>query len=407
MAKDGHIKQAAPLAGIRVLDLSRIIAGPNCTMQLGDLGAEVIKIERPGAGDETRHMRPPDANGEAHFFFAYNRNKKSIVVDMKSEAGIDLVRRLAAECDVLVENFRPGVTQRLGIDYETLSTDNPGLVYCSISAYGQSGPMADRPGLDPILQAEMGLMSLNGEPDGMALRHPVSLTDLSTSLQAATTICAALVRRKDTGLGEHIDLSLMGGAFTLLANLAQYYLTGGEDPPRFGNSHASAVPVNAFYGSDGKLFYAACASQPHATKLFRDVLGRPDLIEDPRFATGPDRVRHRQVLIDILSEIFAGETRDHWVQLIQDAGLPAGPVRNVSEALESPEVAAAGLVQTVQHPAAGDIRILRSGVRLANTEDHADQPPPMLGQHTDEVLRDIIGLDDETLAGMRAAGTIA
>ncbi len=400
------MKQAPPLTGIRILDLSRIIAGPNCTMQLADLGAEVIKVERPGHGDETRNMRPPDANGEAHFYLAYNRNKKSIAIDMQSEAGRELINQLAAKSDVMIENFRPGVVKRLGIDYEAMKEINPGLVYCSISAYGQSGAMAKRPGLDPVLQAEMGLMSVNGEPDGTPMRHLISLTDLMTSLLASTAISAALVRRKDTGLGEFIDLSLMGGAFALLGNVAQYYLTSGENPPRSGNAHPSAVPVGAFAGSDGEMFYTACGTQGHFVKLIEDIVKRPALLDDPRFATNKDRVENRQALLDILTEVFATKPRDFWVEQIQAAGLPAGPVRTLSEAMESPEVIEAGLLQTLNHPTAGDIRLMRSPMKLANTEQKPDRPPPLLGQHTDEVLRDVLDANDETLANLRSDGVI-
>ena len=400
------MKQAPPLTGIRILDLSRIIAGPNCTMQLADLGAEVIKVERPGHGDETRNMRPPDANGEAHFYLAYNRNKKSIAINMQSETGRELIHQLAAKSDVMIENFRPGVVKRLGIDYEAMKQINPGLVYCSISAYGQSGAMAKRPGLDPVLQAEMGLMSVNGEPEGTPMRHLISLTDLMTSLLASTAISAALVRRKDTGLGEFIDLSLMGGAFALLGNVAQYYLTSGENPPRTGNAHPSAVPVGAFAGSDGEMFYMACGTQGHYIKLVESIIEQPELVEDRRFATNKDRVENRQALLDILAKVFAAQPRDYWVEQIQAAGLPAGPVRTLSEAMESPEVINSGLLQTLNHPTAGDIRLMRSPIKLANTEDKPDSPPPLLGQHTDEVLRDVLEADDETLANLRSAGVI-
>lgn len=399
-------KQAPPLSGIRVLDLSRIIAGPNCTMQLADLGADVIKVERPGHGDETRNMRPPDAAGEAHFYLAYNRNKRSIAVDLQAAAGRQLIHQLAAKSDVMIENFRPGVVKRLGIDYEAMQQTNPGLVYCSVSAYGQTGPMAKRPGLDPVLQAEMGLMSVNGEPDGMPMRHLISLTDLMTSLLASTAISAALVRRKDTGLGDYINLSLMGGALSLLGNVAQYYLTSGEDPPRSGNAHPSAVPVGAFAGSDGKMFYMACGTQGHFVKLVQDVLQQPDLAKDPRFVSNSARVQNRQALMDRLAEIFAAQPRDYWVEHIQAAALPAGPVRALSEAMESAEVAEAGLLQTLPHPTAGDIRLMRSPINLANTETKQDTPPPLLGQHTDDVLREVLGLDDATLANLRSTGVI-
>ena len=400
------MKQAPPLTGIRILDLSRIIAGPNCTMQLADLGAEVIKVERPGHGDETRNMRPPDANGEAHFYLAYNRNKKSIAINMQSETGRELIHQLAAKSDVMIENFRPGVVKRLGIDYEAMKQINPGLVYCSISAYGQSGAMAKRPGLDPVLQAEMGLMSVNGDPEGTPMRHLISLTDLMTSLLASTAISAALVRRKDTGLGEFIDLSLMGGGFALLGNVAQYYLTSGENPPRTGNAHPSAVPVGAFAGSDGEMFYMACGTQGHYIKLVESIIEQPELVEDRRFATNKDRVENRQALLDILAKVFAAQPRDYWVEQIQAAGLPAGPVRTLSEAMESPEVINSGLLQTLNHPTAGDIRLMRSPIKLANTEDKPDSPPPLLGQYTDEVLRDVLDADDETLANLRSACVI-
>ncbi len=406
MTDDRPETQTPPLRGVRVLDFSRIIAGPNCTMQLGDLGAEIIKVERIGAGDETRHMRPPDTNGLSHFFIAYNRNKKSIAVDMKSAAGQALIRRLAGRCDVVVENFRPGVAERLGIDYPRLSADNPGLVYCSISAYGQTGTMAARPGLDPILQAEMGLMALNGEPDGQALRHPVSLSDVVASLLAASAVTAALYRRCATGAGEYIDLSLMGSALAMLGNVAQYFLTGGVDPPRTGNSHPTAVPVGAFYGSDGLQFYTAFAAQAHFVKMVEQVLCRPELLADPRFADNSARVTNREALIGELSDIFAEHPRDYWVESIQDAGLPAGPVRTLSQALTSPEVAEAGLLQTFDHPTAGQIRTLRTPIRLTHTEPVSESPPPDLGQHTDTVLRDLLDLGEDDIAQLRMAGTI-
>jgi crotonobetainyl-CoA:carnitine CoA-transferase CaiB-like acyl-CoA transferase len=400
------VKQKPPLRGVRVLDFSRIIAGPNCTMQLGDLGAEIIKVERIIHGDETRHMRPPDSAGVSHFFIAYNRNKKSIAVDMKSAEGLALIRRLSATCDVIVENFRPGVVKRLGIDYSTLSECNPGLVYCSISAYGQTGPMAQRPGLDPVLQAEMGLMALTGEPDGQAMRHPASLSDIVASLLASTAITAALYRRRETGLGEHIDLSLMGSAITLLGNVAQYYLTGGEDPPRTGNSHPTAVPVNAFYGSDGLQFYTAFSSQSHFRLMLETVLQRPDVITDPRFAETTARVVNRDELMTVLQDIFSSAPRDHWVAKIQAAGLPAGPVRTLSDALESPEVEAAGLIQTLQHSVAGQIRTTRSPINLSETDATPDAPPPELGQHTDAVLQDLLGLEAGELHRLRTEGIV-
>jgi len=401
------MSRGLPLQGVRVLDLSRIIAGPNCTMQLADLGAEVIKIEMPGSGDDSRRMKPPEAGGEGHFYLAFNRNKKSVVVDMKTEPGRALIHRFAAVCDVLVENFRPGVMQRLGLDYAALHARYPRLIYCSVSAYGQTGEMADRPGLDPVLQAEMGLMSIVGEIDGGPLRHPISIIDNFTSLYAATAVCAALFEKRGTGQGRHIDVSLMGGAIGLLGNMAQHYFTSGENPPRMGNGFPSVAPVGAFEGSDGGLFYLACGTQRLYENLVVKALDRPDLVFDPRFAEMPLRVTNREALIEILTGIFADETRDHWVAKIRAAGVPAGPVRSISEALNSPEVQEAGLVQTVVHPTAGNLRMLRSPIRLPDGPDRMDTPPPLLGADTDSVLRDVLGADEREIAALRASGAVA
>ena len=396
-----------PLAGVRVLDLSRIIAGPNCTMQLGDLGAEVIKIERPGEGDDTRRMKPPEQGGEAHFYLAFNRNKKSVAVDMKSERGLALIDALAAKSDVLVENFRPGVTKRLGLDFETVHARHPHLVYCSVSAYGQTGVMSARPGLDPVLQAEMGLMSLNGVAEGDPMRHPLSITDLFTSLYASTAVCAAIVAQRATGEGRHIDVSLMGGAISMLGNMAQYYHATGENPPRMGNGFPTAAPVGAFRASDGGMFYTACGTQKLYELLVRTALERPDLVTDERFATMPDRVANRDELMQILRDAFAGDTRAHWVDKIRAAGVPAGPVRTLDEVLESEEVVEAGLVQKIQHPTAGEIRLAGSPIGLPGAAKPADTPPPLLGEHTDEVLGNVLDLAPAELDDLRNADVIA
>lgn len=396
-----------PLKGVRVLDLSLIIAGPNCTMQLADLGAEVIKIEIPGGGDDSRHMKPPEVGGEGHFYLAFNRNKKSVAVDMKSEAGRELILRLAAESDVFVENFRPGVTKRLGLDYEALSKKFPKLIYCSISAYGQEGQMSDRPGVDPIFQAEMGLMSLCGEIDGGPIRHPLSIIDLFTSLYASTAISAAVVDQVKTGQGRHIDLSLMGGAISALGNAAQYYFTSGEAPPRMGNGYPTVVPVGAFEGSDGGLFYLACGSQRNYESLVITALDRPELATDPRFVTMGDRVRHRELFMELMAEIFIEQPRDYWVEKLRAASVPCGPVRSLAEALNSPEVIEAGLIQTLAHPTAGPLKTLRSPIGLPTDPVREDTAPPLLGQHTDEVLKDVLKLDEAELAKLHGDAIIA
>ena len=404
---DADTKPKAPLDGIRILDLSRIIAGPNCTMTLADLGAQVIKIERPGSGDDTRHMRPPEQAGEAAFFLAFNRNKQSVAVDMKDPRGLDLIRQLAKQCDVIVENFRPGVTQRLGIDYPAIKTLNPSVVYCSISAYGQTGAMAHRPGLDPVLQAEMGLMSITGESNGEPLRHPLSLTDVVTSLYASTAISAALVRRANDDSGEHIDLSLMGAASALLGNMATYALSTGENPPRLGNGHPAAVPVGAFTAADGKQFYLACGNQKLFSALVNDALAKPELLHDARFANNSARVANREALMSTLTHEFQSKSCAEWVGALQAAGVPAGPVRTIVEALESAEIKEAGLVQTLQHGSGEPVTLMRSPIKLGSMPDTIDQAPPMLGQHTRAVLSDLLELNDADIKVLANAKVIS
>jgi crotonobetainyl-CoA:carnitine CoA-transferase CaiB-like acyl-CoA transferase len=393
-----------PLAGIRVLDFSRVVAGPFCTMQLGDLGAEVVKIEHPEHGDDSRGMKPPEAGGEAHFFLAFNRNKKSVALDLSTPAGRDVAERLAARSDVLVENFRPGVMKRLGLDYETLAPRYPRLIYCSISAYGQTGPMAARPGFDPVLQAESGMMALTGFPDGDPLRHPLAIIDTFTGLYAASAILAALLARRDTGRGQRVELALLDCGVAMLGNVGQYYLTSGRDPARLGNAHPAAVPVGLFKTKTGP-FYLACATD----RLFRqlcEAIGRPDVADDPRFARNTARVMNREALFAVLDAVFAAETREHWLARFREAGLPAGAVRPISEALESEEVQTRGMVRRVVHPAAGELRLLGSPLRLSDTPVTEPSPPPTLGQHTDEVLRDLLGFDEARIAALRDARVI-
>jgi len=396
---------APPLTGIRVLDLSRIAAGPFCTMQLADLGADVIKVERPGHGDDTRNMKPPEVGGEAHFYLAFNRGKKSVEIDLKFEAGRDLIHALAAKCDVLIQNFRPGVMARLGLDYEAMRARHPHLIYCSISSYGQTGGMSDRPGLDPVLQAEMGLMSLTGALDGEPMRSPLSLTDLFVGLYASTAILSAVIARGATGRGQHIDLALMDGAVATLSNFAQHYLCSGENPARTGNAHAVAVPAAAFRASDG-MFYLACGTNRLFALVCREVLDRPELIDDPRFRTNPDRYANREALTVLLNDIFAGDTLANWMRKCRAAGVAAGPVRTVSEALESPEVRERGMVRTVNHPTAGALRLVGTPYNLSDTPAAEPTPPPLLGQHTDEVLRGLLRLDGTTIRSLRETGAI-
>ena len=403
MAQSGQ----PPLVGIKVLDLSRIIAGPLCCQQMADMGADILKVENPKTGDDSRNATKPWAGEDSHFFQAFNRNKRSIGLDFREGEGKKIFFKLLEEADVLVENFRPGVTKRLGLDYETLHTKFPSLVYCSVSAYGQEGIMSDRPGLDPVFQAEMGLMSLCGEIDGGPIRHPLSIIDLFTSLYASTAVCAAIADQNATGQGRHIDMSLMGGAISVLGNVAQYYFTCGEAPPRMGNGFPTVVPVGAFAGSDGYLFYLACGTQRLYENLVVKALNRTDLLEDARFALMGDRVKNRELIMPMFEEIFATQPRDYWVDKLRSAGVPCGPVRNLPEALESPEVLEAGLVQTIEHPTAGKLRTLKSPIGLSDRPNREDTPPPLLGEHTDEILQSILQLSDVEIDELRVNEVIA
>ena len=393
-----------PLAGIRVLDLTRIVAGPFATMRMADLGAEVIKVENPDGGDESRQIRPPEAGGEAFYYLAYNRSKRSIAVDLRTEGGKDIIDRLAARSDVLIQNFRVGVMERLGLGYEAVRARHPHLVYCSISAYGRTGPMTARPGFDPVLQAESGMMAITGEPDGPPMRHALSIIDTLTSHYACEAVLAALIARGRSGRGQHIDISLMDGAVASLSNAAQMHLLTGEEPPRTGNRHQSAVPVGMFETRTGP-FYMAIGYD----RLFREMcaaVGRDDLAGDPRFATGAARHRHRGELYRLLEELFATDSREAWLARLQGAGLPAGPVRTVTETMEAPEVRARSMVREVDHPTAGTLKLVGTPFNFSDSGTARPTAPPLLGQDTIRVLRDVLAMTGEEIAELRKAGAI-
>ncbi|HJQ59660.1 MAG TPA: CoA transferase [Vineibacter sp.] len=386
-----------PLEGIRVLDFSRVIAGPACTQALADMGAEIVKVEDPDGGDDTRRSPGPMVGPLTHFFVAYNRGKKSLALDIGTKEGQAMVQRLLARCDVLIENFRPGIMKRFGLDYGSLKDRHPRLVYVSISAYGQSGPMADRPGFDPVLQAESGMMAMTGEPDGSPLRHPLAIIDTLTSVHATAAILAALYARRDTGRGQHVDLALFDVAVAALGNAALYYLTSGQSPPRTGNAHMTSTPTAAFPTANG-LIYMAVSNQ----KLFADMsrsVGHPEWVDDPRFKTTTERTRNRAALFALMNAVFATDTKENWARRLRH--LPVGPVRDVGAALESEEAAARGVVRTSTHPALGDFRTLAPVYRLSDTPVGSDLPPPLLGEHSDKVLRDIAGCDDAEIAALR------
>ncbi|TCP56330.1 formyl-CoA transferase [Tamaricihabitans halophyticus] len=380
-----------PLAGIRVADFSRVLAGPYCTMLLADLGAEVIKVERPEAGDDTRAWGPPEVSGESAYFLAVNRGKRSIALDLAAERDRDIALALCQSADIVVENFRPGVADRLGIGYETVKASNPGAVYCSIQAYPPGEQPDPRAGLDAIIQAQSGLMSITGETSGEPTKIGVALVDVLTGLNAATAILAALHGRSRTGKGEYVTVALLSAALSGLVNIAQNALTTGIEPGRHGNAHPSIVPYQPFEAADGALVVAA-GNDAQFGRLCQ-VLELPGLPEDARFATNPERVRNRVELLEVLGTRIASWPAEELTARLSAAGVPASRIYGVLEALREPETRGAPATMTVQHPKAGDLELVRPAFRLASTEVGASLPPPLLGEHTAELLAQ---LTDET-----------
>jgi crotonobetainyl-CoA:carnitine CoA-transferase CaiB-like acyl-CoA transferase len=389
-----------PLDGIRVVDLSRVLAGPYCTMLLADLGADVVKVERPGEGDETRAWGPPYAGGGdvAAYFLAVNRSKRSVAVDLKHARGRALVLDLCAGADVVLENFRPGAAARLGLDAASVRERNPGVVYCSITGFGRHGAR-DRPGYDFVVQAESGLMAVTGEPDGPPTKAGVALVDVVTGLHAAVAIVAALRRREATGEGEQIEVSLLDSAFSALVNVAQNALVTGEEPGRFGNAHPSIAPYQPFRVADG--WIAVAAANDGLFARLCDVVGRPELAADERFATNAARVRNRAELVALLEESFAACTADEWATALDAAGVPAGKIRGVLEALR----AAAPATVRVAHPTAGGLELVAPPFRLESAPLREASAPPLLGQHTREVLGEL-GLSADDVAVLEADGVV-
>ncbi|MCA1830677.1 MAG: CaiB/BaiF CoA transferase family protein [Actinomycetota bacterium] len=379
-----------PLTGITVADFSRVLSGPWCTMTLGDLGADVIKIERPGSGDETRGWGPPFAGGESAYYLSANRNKRSIALDLTREDHREVARALVARSDVVVENFRPGTMERLGFGYEDCARVNPAVVYASITGFGLTGPQRDAPGYDFVIQGQGGLMSVTGDAGGEPQKTGVAISDITAGLYATIAVLAALHRRARTGTGERVHVSLLGSQVAWLANQASNFLNGAVEPHRMGNTHPNIVPYQVFSASD-HAFVLAVANEA-IWERFCAAIGREDLCRDERFATNRDRVAHRAELVPLLAQLFAGRTRAEWLTVLSAAEVPAGPINSIGEVFADPQVRALGLVEEISHPSAGAVRLVRSPIEAAGVA--VGRHPPLLGEHTDEVLREL-GFDDE------------
>ena len=391
-----------PFDGIRVLDFSQVLAGPTAAMTLADLGAEVIKVE-PTGGDSSRGFKPPDIGGESAFFMCANRNKLGIALDLKSDEGRAAALALAAVSDVVIENTRTGVMERLGLGYEVLKKNNPGLVYCAVSGYGRTGPYATHAGYDPIAQAESGLMAITGMPDGDPTRVGASIIDMVTGLYAAQAITAALYARRDTGQGQFIESTLIGTGVNMLVNFGAQSLITGDNPTRIGNGSQAVQPVGVYDTADGQ-FMLTIASQPMFRRFCEVVLERLDLIDDPRFADNSVRVENKVVLTAELNAIFATQPTRYWLDRMDANAIPAGEILSVHDGLRSPMVEALGLVQNAPHATLGEVPTLMPSSSLSDTPYHAPVAAPVLGQHTRDVLSRIAGFSEARVEAMIAAG---
>jgi crotonobetainyl-CoA:carnitine CoA-transferase CaiB-like acyl-CoA transferase len=394
---------SGPLAGVRILDLSRILSGPFATMIFADLGADVIKLENPRTGDDTREWAPPYQGDQSAYFLSVNRNKRGIAVDLKTAQGREVALRLVDRADVLVENFRPGTAARLGLGYDDLHARNPGLIYASISGFGQTGPYASEPGYDAIAQALGGIMSVTGEADGEPVRVGNSAADLSAAMWAAIGILAALHARHTSGCGEWIDISLLDGQIAWLTYLAGGYFASGEVPRRYGSAHPSIVPYQALRTADGHLMVAV--GNDTLWRRFAPLIGLPELVDDPRFDSNPQRVANRAELIPLIEAALATRGSVAWADELSRVGIPAGPINNVDAALEHPQVAARDMVLSTEHPTAGTLRMTGSPIKLSRYTATVRRPPPTLGEHTDAVLGEL-GYSAAEISALRDEGVV-
>ncbi len=389
------------LDGIRVLDLSRVLAGPYCTMMLGDLGADVIKVESP-QGDDTRRWGPPYVGSESAYYLCCNRNKRGIVLNLDTQEGRDIARQLALKSDVVVENFRLGTMERWGLGYDELRTQHPGLIYCGISGYGRTGPSAHLPGYDFVIQGAGGIMSVTGETGGAPMKVGVAIVDLTAGMFALSAILAALRVRDLTGMGQRIDMSLFDSHLAWLANVGSNYLLSGEVSPRHGNAHPNIVPYQAFATADGWVIVAVGNNSQWGR--FCEAIERPDLLDDPRFATNADRVTWRDALFPILQEVMLARRSEDWLAVLERADVPAGPVNTVDQALSTPQVEAREMVQEVAHPTLGPLRMVASPLKLEETPPTIRRHPPLLGEHTAEALGEVLGIGGAEIEELRRKG---
>jgi formyl-CoA transferase len=403
------------LSHIRVLDLTRVLAGPWCAQTLADLGADVIKVERPGSGDDTRHWGPPylkTPDGadtrEAAYYLCANRNKRSVTVDITTPEGQKIVRELAAASDVVLENYKVGQLKKYGLDYASLAAVKPDLIYCSVTGFGQTGPLAERAGYDFIVQGMGGFMSITGERDGLPGGGPqkagVAIADLMTGMYASVAVLAALAHRDRTGAGQYIDMALLDVQVAMLANMGSNYLASGEPPMRWGNAHPNIVPYQAFQTSDGWIIVAV--GNDTQFRKFVEAGGRPELARDPRFATNPERVRHRDTLVPIVAEMVGTRGKHEWIECLEAAGVPCGPINDLGEVFENEQIRARGMRIDVPHPSGATAALVRNPIRMSATPPQVRSAPPMLGEHTSAVLREVLGYDEASIAELRAREVI-